>query len=95
MNKQELIERMADKTRLTKKDCGAVLDSLLSTVTEALQEGEPVKLSGFGNFEAKRRAARTGRNPQTRETVEIPAQIVPAFKAGKGLKESVAAQREN
>lgn len=72
MNKQELIERMADKTGLTKKDCGAALDSLLSTVAEALQESKPVKLSGFGRFEAKHRAARTGRNLQTREPVKYP-----------------------
>lgn len=90
MNKQELIERMADKTGLTKKDCGTALEGLLSTVTEALTAGEAVKLTGFGSFEVKRRAARAGRNPQTKEAVEIPAQTVPVFKAGKGLKDSVA-----
>ena len=90
MNKQELIERMVDKTSLTKKDCGTALEGLLSTVTEALQVGEAVKLTGFGSFEVKRRAARAGRNPQTKETVEIPAQTVPVFKVGKGLKDSVA-----
>ena len=90
MNKQELIERMAGKTGLTKKDCGTALDGFLSAVTEALQAGEAVKLVGLGSFEVKRRAARTGRNPQTKEVVEIPAQTVPVFKAGKGLKDNVA-----
>lgn len=90
MNKQELIECVAGKTGLTKKDCGTVLDGFLSAVTEALQAGEAVKLTGFGSFEVKHRAARTGRNPQTKETVEIPAQTIPVFKAGKGLKDSVA-----
>ena len=90
MNKQELIERMAGKTGLTKKDCGTALDGFLSAVTEALQTGESVKLVGFGSFEVKRRAARTGRNPQTKEPVEIPAQTIPVFKAGTGLKNSVA-----
>lgn len=63
MNKQELIERMAGKTGLSKKDCGTALDGFLSAVTEALQAGEAVKLTGFGSFEVKRRAARTGRAP--------------------------------
>lgn len=89
MNKQELTERMANKTRMTKKDCGIALDSLLSTVTEALKKDEKIKLTGFGVFEVKHRAARTGRNPQTKEIVEIPAQSVPVFKAGKALKESI------
>ena len=90
MNRQELIERMAGKTGLTKKDCGTALDGFLSAVTEALQAGDAVKLTGFGSFEVKHRAARTGRSPQTKEVVEIPAQTVPVFKAGKGLKDNVA-----
>jgi DNA-binding protein HU-beta len=90
MNKKELIERMAGKTGLTKKDCGTALDGFLSAVTKALQAGEAVKLVGFGSFEVKRRAAKTGRNPQTKETMEIPAQTIPVFKAGKGLKDSIA-----
>ncbi len=90
MNKQELIERMADKTGLTRKDCGTALDGFLSAVTEALQTGDAVKLVGFGSFEVKHRAARTGRNPQTKEPVDIPAQTIPMFKAGKGLKDSIA-----
>lgn len=90
MNKQELIERMAGRTGMTRKDCGIALEGLLAVVTEALAAGEAVKLSGFGGFEAKRRAPRAGRNLQTMDTVEIPAQTVPVFRAGKGLKDSVA-----
>ena len=90
MNKQELIERMAGKTGLSKKDCGTALEGFLSAVTEALQAGEAVKLVGFGSFEMKRRAARTGRNPRTKETVEIPAQTIPVFKVGKVLKDRIA-----
>lgn len=81
---------MSDKTGMTKKDCGIALNGLLSVVTEALQKGETVKLNGFGSFEVKYRAARIGRNPKTLETIAIPAQNIPMFKAGKGLKESVA-----
>ncbi len=89
MNKQELVERMANKAGMTKKDCGIALDSLLSTVTEALKKGEKIKLTGFGVFEVKHRAPRTGRNPQTKEIVKIPAQSVPVFKASKALKEGI------
>lgn len=93
MNKRELIECMAGKTGLTKKSCGTALEGLLSAVTEALQAGETVKLTGFGSFEVKRRGARTRRNPRTKEVVEIPAQAIPVFKAGKGLKESLAGRQ--
>ena len=92
MNKQELIERMADKTGLTKKDCGTALDGLLSAVTEALQAGETVKLTGFGSFEVKHRAARTGRNPQTKDVVEIPAQTLPALAAEAGRSERMVTE---
>ena len=94
MNKQELIERMAGKTGMAKKDCGIALDGMLSAITEALQKVDKIKLTGFGTFEVKHRAARTGRNPQTKETVEIPAQSVPVFKAGKVLKESILGSSE-
>lgn len=90
MNKQKLIRRVADKTGLTQKDCGAVLEGVLSVVTEALEAGEAVKLAGFGSFEVKRRAARIGRNPKTKEIVDIPAQAAPVFRPGKGLKRTVA-----
>ena len=95
MNKQELIERMAGKTGMAKKDCGIALDSLLSTITEVLKRDEKIKLTGFGVFEVKHRAARTGLNQQTKETVEIPAQSVPVFKAGKALKESILGNEES
>ena len=94
MNKQELIERVAGKTGLSKKDCGTALEGFLRAVTEALQRGEAVKLIGFGSFEVRHRAARTGCNPQTKGAVEIPAQTVPVFKAGKGLKDSVGGHSE-
>ena len=94
MNKQELSERMASKTGMTKKDCGIALDGMLSAITEALQKGDKIKLTGFGTFEVKHRAARTGRNPQTKDVVESPAQSVPVFKAGKALKESVLGNSE-
>ena len=94
MNKQELSERMASKTGMTKKDCGIALDGMLSAITEALQKGDKIKLTGFGTFEVKHRAARTGRNPQTKDVVEIPAQSVPVFKTGKALKESVLGNSE-
>lgn len=94
MNKQELIERMAGKTGMAKKDCGIALDGMLSAITEALQKDDKIKLTGFGIFEVKHRATRTGRNPQTKETVEIPAQSVPVFKAGKVLKESILGSSE-
>lgn len=90
MNKQELIERTSDKTGMTRKDCAIALEGLLAVVTEALTTGEAVKLSGFGSFEVKRRAPRAGRDLRTMEAVEIPAQTVPVFRAGKGLKDSVA-----
>lgn len=95
MNRQELIERMAGKTGMAKKDCGIALDSLLSTITEVLKRDEKIKLTGFGVFEVKHQAARTGRNPQTKEAVKIPAQSVPGFKAGKALKESILGNEES
>ena len=89
MNKQELIERVAAKTGCTKKNCGLILDGLLDEITEALQRDEKVKLVNFGSFEVTHRAARVGRNPQNRETIQIPARGIPFFKAGKQLKEAV------
>ena len=80
---------MVEKSELSKKDCEAALDAFTSTIESALKAGDSVQLVGFGTFEVRDRAARTGRNPQTKETVEIPATRVPAFKAGKLLKEMV------
>ncbi|MGA9175118.1 MAG: HU family DNA-binding protein [Thermoactinomyces sp.] len=89
MNKTELVERVAESTGKTKKEAGLIVDSVLQTISEALSKGEKVTLIGFGNFEVRERAARTGRNPQTGEEIEIKASKVPAFKAGKQLKDLV------
>jgi DNA-binding protein HU-beta len=88
-NKADLIDKVASKSGLTKKDATAAVESLFDTVTETLSEGERVQIIGFGSFEVRDRAARKGRNPQTGEEIEIPATKVPAFKAGKGLKDAV------
>ena len=88
-NKAELIEKVAAATDLTKKDATAAVDAVFSTIQDALANGEKVQLIGFGNFEVRSREARTGRNPRTGETMEIAASKVPAFKAGKALKDAV------
>ncbi|HLR92374.1 MAG TPA: HU family DNA-binding protein [Atopostipes sp.] len=88
-NKADLIEGVASKTDLTKKDATAAVEALFDVVTETLADGERVQVIGFGSFEVRDRAARKGRNPQTGEEIEIPATKVPAFKAGKGLKDAV------
>lgn len=88
-NKAALIERVAEKTGLTKKDATVAVDAVFKTIQDALVDGEKVQLIGFGNFEVRERAARKGRNPQTGKEIEIPASKVPAFKPGKGLKDAV------
>ena len=88
-NKAELVDRVAKKTQLTKKDVSAAVDALFETIQEALQAGEKVQVNGFGNFEVRERAARKGRNPQSGEEIQIEASKVPAFKAGKALKDAV------
>ena len=90
MNKAELINAAALKADVSKKDADAVITAALDAITEALAEGEKVQLVGFGSFEVKKRAARLGRNPKTKEEIEIPASVVPTFKAGKALKDAVA-----
>lgn len=89
MNKQGLVEKVAEKTGLTKKDATAAVDTLFDSIQEALKDGEKVQVIGFGNFEVRERAARKGRNPQTGEEITIAASKSPAFKAGKQLKDSV------
>ena len=84
-NKADLIDGVASKSGLTKKDATAAVEALFEVVTETLASGERVQIIGFGSFEVRDRAARKGRNPQTGEEIEIPATKVPAFKAGKGL----------
>lgn len=86
MNKQELISAMAEKANLSKKDAEAALNAFVSSVEEALVKGDKVQLIGFGGFEVRTRAARTGRNPQTGAEMKIEAAKVPAFKAGSALK---------
>ena len=90
MTKVELIAAVANEANLTKKDAEAAVNSTLNAITNALKEGDKVQLVGFGSFEVKKRAARTGLNPRTKETIEIPASAVPTFKAGKALKDAVA-----
>ena len=90
MNKAELIAAVAEKAGLSKKDSEAAVTAALDVITAALQEGDKVQLVGFGSFEVKSRAARTGRNPKTKEAIEIPASKGPVFKAGKALKDIVA-----
>ena len=89
MNKTELVAAVAEKTELTNKDATKAVEAVFDTIQETLANGEKVQLIGFGNFEVRDRAARKGRNPQTGEEIEIPASKVPAFKAGKALKEAV------
>ena len=89
MNKSELINAVAEKAALSKKDSEAAVAAALDAIAAALAEGDEVRLVGFGTFEVRERSARTGRNPQTKEVVEIPASKAPAFKPGKALKETV------
>ena len=87
MNKAAMIAKIAEKSALNKKQAEAALIAFEETVVEALKEGDKVQLMGFGTFEIKERAARTGRKPSTGETIEIPAKKSPVFKAGKGFKD--------
>lgn len=89
MNKTQLIAGIAEKADLTKVQAKAALEQILASVTDSLKDGEPVQLIGFGTFKVSHRAARTGRNPQTGEDIQIKAANVPAFTAGKALKEAV------
>lgn len=90
MNKTELIASVAEKAELSKKDAEKAVTALLESVTETLKAGDRIALTGFGTFEVKERAARTGKNPRTGEPVQIAAARVPVFKAGKVLKDAVA-----
>ena len=89
MNKAELINVVSEAAEVSKKDAETVITATLDAITDALKEGEKVQLVGFGPFEVKKRAARVGRNPKTKEPIEIPASTVPVFKAGKVLKDIV------
>jgi DNA-binding protein HU-beta len=89
MNKSDLVDAIADSAGLSKADAGRALDAVVDTVTDALKAGDSVSLVGFGTFSVRDRAARTGRNPRTGETIQIAASKNPAFKAGKALKDAV------
>ena len=89
MNKTELVAAIAERTELTKKDAEKAVNAVFASVQKALVEDDKVQIIGFGTFEVRTRAARKGRNPQTGETIEIPASKNPVFKAGKALKEAV------
>ncbi|WP_024832394.1 HU family DNA-binding protein [Ruminiclostridium josui] len=89
MNKSELVDKMAEKSGLSKKDSDRALNAMLESIEEALTSGDKVQLIGFGSFEVKQRAARKGRNPQTMEEISIPESKAPVFKAGKDLKEMI------
>jgi DNA-binding protein HU-beta len=89
VNRNDLVDAVAERTGLAKSDAARAVEALLGAVTDALRKGETVTLSGFGSFVAKTRAARTGRNPRTGESIAIPASKAPTFKAGKGLKDAL------
>lgn len=90
MSKTELITAVAESAGLTKKDTERVINAAIDTITASLVKGEKVQISGFGSFETREREARVGRNPHTKESIEIPATRVPAFKASKALKDNIA-----
>jgi len=91
MNKSDLINSIASKSGLNKKNSEAALNAFISSVEDTLKSGDKVTLVGFGTFEVRERAARKGRNPQTKQEITIPASKAPVFKAGKGLKDNVNA----
>ncbi len=90
MNKSELINAVAEKAALSKKDSESAVNAALDAITAALAEGDEIRLVGFGTFEVKKRGARMGRNPRTKEEIPIPASKIPTFKPGKALKDAVA-----
>ena len=90
MNKTELVAALAEKTQLPKKNAELALNAVVEVITESLSKGDKVQIVGFGSFEVKVRAERLGRNPKTKEEIQIPASRVPVFKAGKALKDVVA-----
>ncbi len=89
MNKEELVKEIAKKAKVSQKEATEVLGAILDTIEKTVSKGKKVTLVGFGTFEARKRAARTGRNPQTGKEIKIPAKTVPAFSAGKKFKELV------
>ena len=92
MNKAELINLVSEKAEVSKKDADAIVSATVESIMESVAGGDKVSLVGFGSFEPRARKARNGRNPQTGKAIKIPATTVPAFSAGKGFKELVAAK---
>jgi DNA-binding protein HU-beta len=92
MNKADLIDQIAEKANLTKKNAGIALDKMVESISDSLIKGEKVTLVGFGTFDVRDRKARTGVNPQTKAKIKIPASKAPVFKAGKQLKAKIAIQ---
>ena len=90
MTKAELIAAIAEKSGMTKKDADAALSTVIDTITDTLAKGDKIQLVGFGTFEVRERKAREGINPQSKDKIQIPATKVPAFKAGRALKDAVA-----
>jgi len=90
MNKADLVTRISEKSKMSKKDSEKVLNALMDSIEEALKQGDKVQLVGFGSFEVRQRAARKGRNPQTKAEITIPASKAPVFKVGKALKDAVS-----
>ena len=89
MNKEELVQEISKKAKVTQKEAGEVLNALVETIQKTVSKGKKVTLVGFGTFESRKRAARTGRNPQTGKEISIPAKTVPVFSAGKKFKTAV------
>ena len=89
MNKEELVQEVAKKSKVTQKETAEIINALMETIEKTVAKGKKVTLVGFGTFEARKRAARTGRNPQTGKEIKIAAKTVPAFSAGKKFKEAV------
>ncbi len=89
MNKEELVQEVSKKSKVTQKETGEIINALMETIEKTVAKGKKVTLVGFGTFESRKRAARTGRNPQTGKEIKIAAKTVPAFSAGKKFKEAV------
>ncbi len=89
MNKEELVQEVSKKSKVTQKETAEIINALMETIEKTVAKGKKVTLVGFGTFEARKRAARTGRNPQTGKEIKIAAKTVPAFSAGKKFKEAV------
>jgi len=94
MNKQDLVAQLSAQLELSKREAGEAVDAVFDSIARAVSKGDKVSIPGFGSFEKRKRAARTARNPQTGAAIKVPATSVPAFKAGKEFKESVAGKKK-